>query len=68
MPRARGSYNKMPVNISTYIKYLHQEQGIGITEIRRKLNNYTKTTLYRHMKQSILDKTRSTKTLEDRES
>lgn len=39
--------------LSIYLCYLHHEIGLGIAEIYRHYLQYSKTTLYQHMKQEV---------------
>ena len=39
--------------MSIYLRYLHNEMGLGIAEIHRRYPQYPKTILYWHMKQDV---------------
>lgn len=53
MENKRKPYKIMPSSLSTYVKYIHQESGIGIAEMKRRYPAYSKTTLFRHMKGNV---------------
>lgn len=52
---------KIPSEVSVYLKYLHQDLGLGIAAIQKKFPQFSKTSLYHHMKAPIVKEKKITK-------
>ncbi len=51
----RKYYNKLPLDISIFLRYLHQHQGISGRELVRRYPKFSPASVYRHMCKSIGD-------------
>ena len=46
-------YKKIPIDLSVYLRYLHQDGGIKCSELCRRYPNYPQRTIYHHAKKPI---------------
>lgn len=44
---------KIPLDVSIYMRYLHQDKGVRIKELVKEYKQYSKTSIYRHAKKPI---------------
>ena len=51
--KARGRYQKMPVGVSIYLRYLHQDLGVPGKHLVKQFLKYSRTAIYHQMKQPI---------------
>lgn len=51
---------KIPVEMSVYLKYLHQDNGIPIKRLAKRFKQYSQATIYRHAHGSIHPTTKNT--------
>ena len=43
-------YTQMPMQLAIYMRYLHQDKGVPISQLVTKYRNYSKSNIYRHAK------------------
>ena len=46
-------YKKIPMDVSIYVRYLHQDKGEGLKDLILKYPENSKTSLHRHSKLTI---------------
>ena len=44
---------KIPLDVSIYLRYLHQDRNIRIKELVKEYKQYSKTSIYQHTKKSL---------------
>lgn len=49
----RKKYNKMPIEVSIHLRYLHQDQGIAGKELVKRYPQYAQRSVYHNMKLPI---------------
>ena len=54
-------YKKIPNDLSVYIRYLHQDKHIKISEIVKRYPEYAKSTIYELAKKKITGKVETDK-------
>ena len=51
--RKRAQYKKMPMEVAVHLKYLHQDGGVSGRDLVKRYPQYSKSSIYRHMKRPI---------------
>lgn len=49
-------YNKIPVEVSVHLRYLHQDKGERLEDLMKRYPEYPRTSIYRHSKLPIKTK------------
>ena len=48
--KIKKKYNKIPLEASIHLKYLHQDLGFSLAQLCKRYQSYAKTSIFRHMK------------------
>ena len=51
--KEKKKYSKIPLDVSIHLRYLHQDKGVPLKDLRKRYPKFSKTSIHRHSQKKI---------------